>query len=211
MESGRCYLRGAFIASFLCYFHFLAPSSAVRSLPTLLGVHPLDERYFALAVIKCKDGSDSFSRDRLNDDFCDCVDGTDEPGTSACPRGKFYCRNVGSTPMFIFSSRVNDQVCDCCDGSDEYGSGVNCPNTCIMGGGSLDYKAGNYLSYLDAKRAKDPKGKEWKHQAGLEELLLKVTGLKTILLLQGFLVASVVIFNLLKRRFKAKRRRHHHQ
>lgn len=32
-------------------------------------------------------------------------------GTSACPRGKFYCRNAGSTPNFIFSSRVNDQIC----------------------------------------------------------------------------------------------------
>ncbi|KAJ6884817.1 LOB domain-containing protein 2-like [Populus alba x Populus x berolinensis] len=53
--------------------------------------HP-DDKYFGSQVIKCKDGSKSFSRDRLNDNFCDCLDGTDEPGTSACPRGKFYCR-----------------------------------------------------------------------------------------------------------------------
>lgn len=39
-----------------------------------------DEQYFASEVIKCKDNSKSFSRDRLNDNFCDCVDGTDEPG-----------------------------------------------------------------------------------------------------------------------------------
>lgn len=32
-------------------------------------------------------------------------------GTSACPSGKFYCRNLGSTPQFIFSSHVNDRVC----------------------------------------------------------------------------------------------------
>lgn len=32
-------------------------------------------------------------------------------GTSACPAGKFYCRNLGSTPQFIFSSRVNDLIC----------------------------------------------------------------------------------------------------
>lgn len=39
-----------------------------------------DEKYFASDVINCKDGSNYFTRDRINDDFCDCVDGTDEPG-----------------------------------------------------------------------------------------------------------------------------------
>lgn len=36
--------------------------------------------YYDAELIKCKDGSKSFTKDRLNDDFCDCVDGTDEPG-----------------------------------------------------------------------------------------------------------------------------------
>ena len=31
-------------------------------------------------MIACKDGSKSFPRNRLNDGFCDCPDGTDEPG-----------------------------------------------------------------------------------------------------------------------------------
>ncbi|KAJ6383572.1 hypothetical protein OIU78_026960 [Salix suchowensis] len=110
---------------FIISLYFLVLS--VHSFSPLLGIHPLDEKYFGSQVIKCKDDSKSFSRDRLNDNFCDCLDGTDEPGTSACPRGKFYCRNYGSTPKFVFSSRVNDQICDCCDGSDEYGSGINCP------------------------------------------------------------------------------------
>lgn len=35
----------------------------------------------------------------------------DFAGTSACPEGKFYCRNIGHTPITIFSSRVNDGIC----------------------------------------------------------------------------------------------------
>jgi len=56
---------------------------------------------------------------RVNDDFCDCPDGSDEPGTSACPNGRFYCRNIAFRGTFIPSSRVDDGLCDCCDGSDE--------------------------------------------------------------------------------------------
>ena len=61
-------------------------------------------------------------------DFCDCVDGSDEPGTSACPNGKFFCLNIGYESCTLPSSRVNDGICDCCDGSDEAES--ICPNTC---------------------------------------------------------------------------------
>lgn len=37
-------------------------------------------------------------------------------GTSACPDGKFYCQNVGHSPLTLFSSRVNDGICGkkCC-------------------------------------------------------------------------------------------------
>lgn len=39
-----------------------------------------DLSYFEVNDLWCKDGSKSFPRERLNDNFCDCPDGTDEPG-----------------------------------------------------------------------------------------------------------------------------------
>ncbi|KAI4386313.1 hypothetical protein MLD38_004254 [Melastoma candidum] len=132
------------------------------SSPPLLGIAPQDEKYYQASSdgIKCRDGSGKFSKAQLNDDFCDCLDGTDEPGicsilfvavlafelwllheddgslkgTSACPNGRFYCRNAGHIPLVLYSSRVNDGICDCCDGSDEYDGQVKCSNTCWEAG-----------------------------------------------------------------------------
>lgn len=115
---------------------FCAPfSSSSKPKNPLLGIAPEDEKYYKSSdVIRCKDGSGKFNKPQLNDDFCDCADGTDEPGTSACPGGKFYCRNAGHVPVYLFSSRVNDGICDCCDGTDEYDGQVKCPNTCWEAG-----------------------------------------------------------------------------
>lgn len=79
------------------------------------------------------------SFEQVNDDICDCPDGSDEPGTAACPNNYFYCQNVGHIPGKLASSRVNDGVCDydvCCDGSDEQGlsssnpTAPKCENKC---------------------------------------------------------------------------------
>ncbi|OMO55340.1 hypothetical protein COLO4_36028 [Corchorus olitorius] len=63
-----------------------------------------DEDYFKGEIIKCKNGAKKFTRIQLNDDFCDCPDGTDEPdccdgsdeydGKVKCPNTCWEAGNV---------------------------------------------------------------------------------------------------------------------
>ncbi|KAG8386832.1 hypothetical protein BUALT_Bualt03G0190100 [Buddleja alternifolia] len=161
-----------------------------------------DEKYYDAELIKCKDGSKSFTKDRLNDNFCDCPDGTDEPGTSACPAGRFYCKNTGSTPRFLFSSRVNDHICDCCDGSDEYDGSVICPNSCIMGGNVVYQRiqSGSVTTNLGSVNSRKTKARIMP-----EDSAQKLGGLKVLVFLQVALVVLVVAFRLFRRR-KTRRR-----
>ncbi|KAJ2750434.1 hypothetical protein GGI19_005111 [Coemansia pectinata] len=107
----------------------LAKSAAIRGLDPLLASKYVPN---AAGNFVCLDGSVEIPFARVNDDYCDCPDGSDEPGTSACNNGTFYCANHGHIPSRISSSKVNNGVCDpeCCDGSDEYDSLVKCPDVC---------------------------------------------------------------------------------
>ncbi|TFK85069.1 endoplasmic reticulum protein [Polyporus arcularius HHB13444] len=101
--------------------HGVRPELAARYVPTKKG---------SADTWQCLDGSKVIEWSAVNDDFCDCPDGSDEPGTSACPNSLFYCVNEGHIGSLIPSSRVRDGLCEpeCCDGSDE-APGV-CPNQC---------------------------------------------------------------------------------
>ena len=83
------------------------------------------------AALVCDDGTTTVPDAWLDDDYCDCADGSDEPNTGACPGTIFLCPCKPHKPVEVFASRVNDGVCDCCDGSDENKSGGGCPNTCV--------------------------------------------------------------------------------
>lgn len=75
-------------------------------------------------VFTCFQSKEVIDADQVNDNYCDCADGSDEPLTSACPDNKFKCRTGHALDFpnhkIIPSSRVNDGICDCCDGSDEW-------------------------------------------------------------------------------------------
>lgn len=105
---------------------------------------------YAGETFACLSGGGTVPASRLNDDYCDCADGSDEPGTAACASldvgagagvaaggGRFYCANKGFKPTRVRASLVNDGICDCCDGTDEWerkAGAAACADTCAVDG-----------------------------------------------------------------------------
>ncbi|XP_056632366.1 glucosidase 2 subunit beta-like [Diorhabda sublineata] len=114
----------------------------------------------------CFDGSKTIPFIRINDDYCDCLDASDEPGTSACPNGLFHCTNAGHRPLNIPSNRVNDGICDCCDGTDEYATETSCQNNCIELGRSAREAAQKKADLIKA-------GKQIRAEMGQKGVQLK--------------------------------------
>jgi len=107
------------------------------------GVAPEEQgRYAFGSTFRCLSGGGEVPFTAVNDNFCDCGDGSDEPGTGACAgqdQTLFHCANEGSTPQLVYASRVGDGICDCCDGSDEEAlvsgrGGAQCANHCAEEG-----------------------------------------------------------------------------
>ncbi|CAG2103139.1 unnamed protein product [Medioppia subpectinata] len=101
-----------------------------QQLVSIIGVLPKFATLYAKTSdsFRCVLSGEQIPYHYLNDDYCDCVDGSDEPSTNACPHNKFYCtaNSANSEQHFISSAKVNDGICDCCDGSDEY-KGLSAP------------------------------------------------------------------------------------
>mmetsp|Transcript_101726 Transcript_101726/g.255051 ORF Transcript_101726/g.255051 Transcript_101726/m.255051 type:complete len:465 (+) Transcript_101726:98-1492(+) len=136
-----CKISGSFIITVAVCVDFRSVTALVR------GVAPeSQDLYKPGSPIHCKGEKGetlSVQFEAVNDEYCDCADGLDEPGTGACAGQEqtlFHCPNEGSTPQLIYASRVDDGICDCCDGSDEAGMKARnpgvaaCTNMCAEQG-----------------------------------------------------------------------------
>lgn len=65
-----------------CLGLVLASSLACAARASVLGVQPSLAHLYSGDTFKCLSGTESMPAARLNDDVCDCADGSDEPGAA---------------------------------------------------------------------------------------------------------------------------------
>lgn len=97
-----------------------SPASLIRGIHVKQALFYIPDHLNEFTCIHSKEKIDFL---QVNDDYCDCLDGSDEPGTNACSNGMFFCLFQDSRKKYrrvIPSTMVNDGICDCCDGSDEW-------------------------------------------------------------------------------------------
>lgn len=137
------------------------------------------------------------------------------PGTSACPDGRFYCRNAGDTPRLLFSSVVNDKICDCCDGSDEYESGIRCPNTCrnindVRKDDDVGINRKGVMKDdgvgMNIKDVAEDDHHDRKRTLDIEDLIQKLKGLKMAVVIEIGLVICTFAVCFARRRTRTRRR-----
>ncbi|ERL92050.1 glucosidase 2 subunit beta isoform X1 [Dendroctonus ponderosae] len=120
---------GIFI-SYQFLIHYFLSNQKPKSRPEpelarIRGSHVQEGLFYAPVNGKftCIKSGEVISFQQVNDNYCDCADSSDEPGTNACPDGLFHCGIISANPKYpkmVPSSKVNDGICDCCDGSEEY-------------------------------------------------------------------------------------------
>ena len=73
-------LRGASLLA--CALVLALAAQQAAAAPSLRGVNPEFAAKYSGAngVFECLDGSKTIPFARVNDDYCDCADGSDEPG-----------------------------------------------------------------------------------------------------------------------------------
>jgi Glucosidase II beta subunit-like len=133
----------------------------------------------------CDNGNTQLRPEWLEDDYCDCEDGSDERTTSACAgrglhstedpestarasaswAGGFVCRNSGFLPRHIDPVYVDDGICDCCSGEDEPSGYGNCTNTCSSDADSFMKRRHEEVMSMDT--AINNRAKVMKRSAGM--------------------------------------------
>ncbi|TDH73012.1 hypothetical protein CCR75_003727 [Bremia lactucae] len=140
----------------LAQFHLLRAVLSSPSPVPIRGVAPIDQSTYLSAGLSCIVGGKvtNLPISRVNDEYCDCEDGRDEPGTAACSHlttAFFYCKNSGFLSEKIPTSRIHDGICDCCDGSDEeIDSKSPCFNTCATAADEYRREAEQWLKVVTA-------------------------------------------------------------